>query len=85
MGERLHENWGQIGSKVSMATESSHRVIMEKTVSFIIICIFSRLFFIRSFFILAGNNDMHRRSKESESQSYPTTDCGESKKIPIDL
>ena len=48
----------QIRTLVSMATESSYRVIMEKTVSF------SRLFFHRILFILAGNDNMHESSNE---------------------
>ena len=51
---------------------------------------FSRLFYIRSFFILAGNEDMHKLSDEFEFRPDRTTDCGvscpwASKKIPIDL
>ena len=45
----------QIRTLVSMATDSSHRVIIEKTVS-------SRFLdcFYRILFILAGNDDVHK-------------------------
>ena len=54
---------------VSMATDSSHRVIMEKT------CFFSGVFR-PIIFILADNYDMHGCLKEFEIQPDPTTDCG---------
>ena len=41
-----------------MATDTSHRVIMGKMV----LPLFSRLFLIRFFFILAGSEDMHENS-----------------------
>ena len=47
---------------VSMATESSHRVIMEKMVSPLFLGCFSS-----DLFILAGNDDMHDSSGEFES------------------
>ena len=47
-----------IRTLVSMATESSHRVIMVKTVYF-----FSAVFH-PILFILAGNEDMHESSDE---------------------
>ena len=37
---------------------------------------FCRLFLIRSFFIIACNNDMHERFDEFEIQRVSTTDCG---------
>ena len=37
---------------------------------------FSRLFLIRSFFILACNEDMHESSEEFEVWPDPTTDYG---------
>ena len=68
-----------------MATDSSHRVIMGNTVSFIG-CFSSDPFHIK----LAGNNDMHESLQELEIRSDWTTDCGvscllASEKIPIDL
>ena len=71
----------RIGTLVSMATESSHRVVMEKTVSPL---------FLACFFILAGNDDMHESSDEFEFRPAQTTDCGvscpwTSEKIPIGL
>ena len=56
----------RIRTLVSMTTDSSYRVMMEKT--------FSRLFFIRSFVILAGNEDMHESLKEFEVGPDPTND-----------
>ena len=59
----------QIRTLVSMATDSSHRVIMgEKGV-----ITFSRLFLIGSFFILAGNDDIHKSLHEFEIRPDPTT------------
>ena len=51
---------------------------------------FSRLFLIRSFFILVGNEDMHKILDEFEFRPDRTTDYGvscpwASKKFPIDL
>ena len=60
----------RIKTLVSMATDSSHRVIMKKT------------FFLRCFcpilLILADNDDMHGSLEEFEIQSDPTTDYGAS-------
>ena len=53
----------RIGTLVSMATESSHRVVMEKTVS----PLFSHVFH-PILFILADNDDMHESSDEFEFQ-----------------
>ena len=69
---------------VSMATDSSHMVIMGKTVLPLFFGYFS------SNFILAGNKDIHKSSKEFEVRPDPTTDYGvscscASEKIPIDL
>ena len=60
-----------IRTLVSMATDSSHRVIMGKTTS-------SRFLecLIRSFFILAGNDDMHERLDEFEIWSDSNPDYG---------
>ena len=44
----------RIRTLVSMATESSRRVIMEKTVSHFFSAVFHQILF-----ILAGNDDMH--------------------------
>ena len=49
----------RIRTLVSMATESSHRVIMEKSVSPLFLGCF-HLFL----FILAGNDDMHESFEE---------------------
>ena len=54
----------------SMATESSHRVIMEKTASSLFLGCFSS-----NPFILAGNDDMHESSDKFEFRPAPTTDC----------
>ena len=45
----------RIRTLVSMATDSSHRVVMGKTVSSGFL-----KYFYQSFFILKGNDDMHR-------------------------
>ena len=68
-----------------MATDSSHRVIMGKTVLQLFLS-----FFYPILFILAGNNDMHESLEEFEIRPDQTTDCGvsctlASEKIPIDL
>ena len=60
-----------IKTLVSMATDSSHRVIMETTV----LPLFSAVNHL-IFFILAGNDDMHGSSEEFEIQQDWTTDCG---------
>ena len=56
---------------VSMATNSSHRVIMEKTVLPLFLSCFYPILF-----ILADNDDMHGSLEEFEIQPDPTTDCG---------
>ena len=57
---------------VSMATDSFHRVIMEKS------CAHSSAFTIgRIFFILVDNEDNHTISDEFEFGPDPTTDCVE--------
>ena len=61
-----------IRTLVSMATDSSHRVIMGKTAS-------SRFFsnaFDRILFILAGNDDMHESLDEFEIWPDSTMDYG---------
>ena len=60
----------QIRTLVSMATDSSHRVIMGKRAS----SRFLSCFLIGSFFILAGNYDMHKSLHEFEIRPDPTTD-----------
>ena len=69
-----------------MAMDSSHMVIMRKTV----LPLFRVAVFHLILFILAGNNDMHESSEELGFRHDPTTDCGvscplASEKIPIDL
>ena len=61
----------RIGTLVSMATESSHRVIMGK----ILLALF-RLYFDRIFFILADNKDNHNIPDEFEIRPDSTKDCG---------
>ena len=75
--------FGQIRLLVSMATD---RVVMKKNS----VATFSRLFFYRLLFILAGNDDMNESSEELEIRPDLTADCGvscplASEKIPIDL
>ena len=65
----LGPDW--IKTLVSMATDSSHRVIMEKTVLPLSLSCFSS-----DPFLLAGNDDMHGSSEEFEIQQDRTTDCG---------
>ena len=60
----------RIETLVSMATDSSHRVIMEKTVLPLFSAVFHPILF-----ILAGNDDMHGSLEEFEIQPDPTTDC----------
>ena len=73
MGERLHLGSGadQFRTLVSMATDSTHRVIMGKTAS-------SRFleYFDRILFILAGNDDMRESLDEFEIWPVLTTDYG---------
>ena len=62
---------GRIGTLVSMATDSSHRVIMGKC------CVLSSAFiFDQIFFILAGNEDNHNISDKFEFGPDSTKDCG---------
>ena len=62
----------RIRTLVSMATESSHGVIMKKTVS----PLFLGCFFYTILFIFAGNDKMHESSDEFEFRPARTTDCG---------
>ena len=62
---------GRIRTLVSMATNSSHRVIMGKC------CVHSRAFiFDRIFSILAGNENIYNISDEFEIRPDRTKDCG---------
>ena len=56
---------------VSMATDSSHSVIMGQWC-----CHFFSAVFDRIFFILAGNEDMHKNSQEFDVRPDRTTDSG---------
>ena len=60
-----------IKTLVSMATDSSHRVLMEKIVFPLFLSCF-----IRSFLYFKGNDDMYQSSEEFEIQPDRTTDCG---------
>ena len=60
----------RIRTLVSMATDSSHRVIM-KTVLPVFSAVFDRILF-----ILAGNYDIHKSLDEFEIRLNPTTDYG---------
>ena len=77
----LKHHWGEgkaasgfgpnrIRTLVSMATDSSHRVIMGKTASSRFLKVFNWILV-----IFAGNDDMHMSLKDFEIQPYPTTDC----------
>ena len=61
----------RIKTLVSMATYSSHRVIIEKTVLPLFSAIFHPILF-----ILACNDDMHGRYEEFEIRPAPITKCG---------
>ena len=60
----------RIKSLVSMATDSSHRIIMEKTVLPFFSAVCDPILF-----ILAGNDDMHESSEEFEIPPDQTTYC----------
>ena len=62
----------QVRTLVSMATDSSHRVIMGKRAS----SRFLGCFFDWILFILAGNYDIHKSLHEFEIWPDPTTDNG---------
>ena len=59
----------QIRTLVSMATDSSHRVIMGKGRHHVFSTVFDRILF-----ILAGNYDIHKSLHEFEIWPDPTTD-----------
>ena len=78
----LNHHWGggkaplgfgpdRIGTLVSMATDSSHRVIMGKCCEHSSAFIFDRIFF-----KLAGNETIHNISDEFEIRPDRTKDCG---------
>ena len=60
---------GRIRTLVSMATDSSHRVIMGKTASLRFLAVFDRILF-----ILAGNDDIHKSLDEFEIRPDPAID-----------
>ena len=80
--QKHHLGWGESCIRfwarsdktlVSMATDISYRVIMEKTVlPLFLSCFSSDPFYI----ILAGKDDIHGSSEDFEIQPDPTTDCG---------
>ena len=78
----LEHHWGggkasvgfdpdQIRTLVSMATDSSHRVIMGKTASSRFLDVFDRILF-----ILADNDGIHESLDEFEIWPDSTTDYG---------
>ena len=78
----LRHHWGggktalgfrpdRIGTLVSMATDSSHRVIMGKYYEQSSAFIFNGIFF-----VLAGNEDIYNISDEFEIRPDRTKDCG---------
>ena len=78
----LNHHWGggkaalgfgldRIGTLVSMATDSSHRVIMGKCCDHSSAFIFDQIFF-----ILAGNENIHNISDKFEIRPDRTKDCG---------
>ena len=78
----------QIGTLVSMAPDSSHRVVMGKIL--LARYIASAFIFDWIFFILAGDKDNHNILDEFEFRPDLIKDCGvscicASEKIPIDL
>ena len=75
----------RIRTLVSMATDSSLRVIMGNRC-----CLFFSAVIHPILFILAGKDGMHESSEEFEIRHDSNTDCGvscplASEKIPIDL
>ena len=61
----------QVRTLVSMATDSSHRVIMGKGRHHVFSAVFDRIRF-----LLAGNYDIHKSLHEFEIRPDPTTDNG---------
>ena len=85
VGEWLQLGFDRIRTLVSMATVSSHRVLMEKKCCHFFLAVFHPILF-----ILAGNDDMHEISREFEIWPDQTPVCGvscplASEKISIDL
>ena len=72
-GEKAALGFGadRIRTLVSMATDSSHGVIMGKTASSRFLKCFDRILF-----ILAGNDDMHESLDEFEIWQDSTTNYG---------
>ena len=60
----------QIRTLATMATDSSHKVIMGKTALQLFLSCFDLILF-----ILAGNKDMHKILKKFEIRPDPITDC----------
>ena len=67
-GKGPHKVLGQIRNLVSMATDSSHRVIIRKMVSPLFLPYFHPILI-----KLAGNNDMHESPEEFEIRRVSTT------------
>ena len=87
LGERLHKVLGQIRSKLWFPRQQKAPIELqwEKQCLHLFSVVFDRIFF-----ILAGNEDMHKISDEVEFPPDRTTDYGvscpwASKKFPIDL
>ena len=87
VGERLHKVLGQIRSKLWFPWQQKAPIELqwEKRCLHLFSVVFDRIFF-----ILAGNEDMHKISDEFEFPPGRTTDYGvscpwASKKFPIDL
>ena len=70
-GHALGFGLDRIGTLVSMATDSSHRVIMGEYCDHSSAFIFDRIFF-----ILAGNKDIYNISDEFKFQPDRTKECG---------
>ena len=71
VGAALGLGEDQIRTLVSMATDSSHTVIMGKGRHHVFSADFDRILF-----ILAGNYDIHKSLQEFEIRPDPTTDNG---------
>ena len=87
VGERLHKVLGQIRSKLWFPWQQKAPIdlLWEKRCLHLFSVVFDRIFF-----ILAGNENMHKISDEFEFPPDRTTDYGvscpwASKKFPIDL
>ena len=73
MGKAALGFWpDRIGTLVSMATDSSHRVIMGKLVS----TLASSFLIVSSSYYYAGNEDNHNIPYEFEFRPDSTKDCG---------